>query len=88
MKGGKYAKTLVKIQVRAIGLNFYLKWGLNSPQAWTILPWVPDIFSRVRGASSAAGRHVFDRHGRLSAGHFLRLDRNRKPRMKSLWHPG
>ena len=22
------------------------------------------------------------------AGHFLRLDRNRKPRMKSLWHPG
>ena len=21
------------------------------------------------------------------AGHFLRLDRNRKPRMKSLWHP-
>ena len=23
-----------------------------------------------------------------AAGHFLRLDRNRKPRMKSLWHPG
>ena len=22
------------------------------------------------------------------AGHFLRLDRNWKPRMKSLWHPG
>ena len=22
------------------------------------------------------------------AGHFLRLDRNRKPGMKSLWHPG
>ena len=22
------------------------------------------------------------------AGHFLRLDQNRKPRMKSLWHPG
>ena len=22
------------------------------------------------------------------AGHFLGLDRNRKPRMKSLWHPG
>ena len=21
-------------------------------------------------------------------GHFLRLDRNRKPLMKSLWHPG
>ena len=24
----------------------------------------------------------------LRAGHFLRLDRNRKHRMKSLWHPG
>ena len=23
-----------------------------------------------------------------SGGHFLRLDRNRKPRIKSLWHPG
>ena len=40
--------------------------------------------------SSAFGR----RHERRSrekksfrTGHFLRLDRNRKPRMKSLWHP-
>ena len=39
-----------------------------------LVPWVPEVFSRVRrGASSAAGR----RHER---------DRNRKPRMKSLWH--
>ena len=56
------------------------------------LPWVLEVFSRVRrGASffSAAGRHVFGRrHERRSASHFLRLDRNRKPRMKSLWHPG
>ena len=39
-----------------------------------LVPWVPEVFSRVRrGASSAAGR----RHER---------DRNRKPRMESLWH--
>ena len=25
---------------------------------------------------------------KIRAGHFLRLDRNRKPRMKSFWHPG
>ena len=37
MKGGKYAKTLVKIQVRAIRLNFYSKQGLNSPQARILL---------------------------------------------------
>ena len=30
--------------------------------------------------SSAAGRHVFDRRPKT--------DHNRKPRMKSLWHPG
>ena len=45
------------------------------------------IFSRASGSfvSSTTGR----RHERRSrAGHFLRLDRNRKPRMKSLWHPG
>ena len=39
-----------------------------------LVPWVPEVFSRVRReASSAAGR----RHER---------DRNRKPRMESLWH--
>ena len=32
--------------------------------------------------------HRIRRHERRSAGHFLRLNRNRKPRMKSLWHPG
>ena len=52
------------------------------------VPWVPEVLSRVRrGASfrrqqadtcSAEGR----RHERQ------RLDRNRKPRMISLWHPG
>ena len=37
------------------------------------VPWVPEVFPRVRrGASSAAGR----RHER---------DRNQKPRMKSHW---
>ena len=63
------------------------------------LPWVQEIFSRVRrGASWAAGRHVFSlrpktraaklREKTFRAGDFLRLDRSRKPRMKSLWHPG
>ena len=28
------------------------------------------------------------RHLLFRAGHFLRLDRNRKPRMKGLWNPG
>ena len=27
-------------------------------------------------------------HYYKTSGHFLRLNRNRKPRMKSLWHPG
>ena len=67
---------------------------LHRTQISHCLPWVPEVFSRVRrGASfrrsqadtcSAKGR----RHERRSAGHFLRLHRNRKPRMKSLWHPG
>ena len=60
---------------------------LHRTQISHCLPWVPEVFSRVRrGASffSAAGR----RHERRSASHFLRLDRDRKPRMKSLWHPG
>ena len=33
-------------------------------------------------------RFVGRRPIRVRAGHFLRLDGNRKPRMKSLWHPG
>ena len=36
--------------------------------------WVPEVFSHVR-------RGVFH------VDHFLRLNRNWKPRMKSLWHP-
>ena len=45
------------------------------------------IFSRAtRSSASVVGRLFFCR--RPSAGHFLRLNRNRKPRMKSLWHPG
>ena len=54
------------------------------------LPLIPEVFSRVRwGAAtgSCAGRHVFGRMPKTLASHFLRLDRNRKPRMKSLWNP-
>ena len=58
------------------------------------------FFSRATGSfvSSATGREVFGRRPKTRAakprektfrvGHFLRLDRNGKPRMKSLWHPG
>ena len=54
------------------------------------VPWVPDVFSRVRqGASFVAGKHAEDTSGEaFRAGHFKRLNRNRKPRMKSLWHQG
>ena len=41
------------------------------------LPWVPEVFSRVQRSRE-----------KKRAGHFLRLDRNRKPRMQGLWHPG
>ena len=52
-----------------------------SRTALSIYPWYQRFFSCATGSfvSSAEGR----RHG-----HFLRLDRDRKPRMKSLWHPG
>ena len=51
------------------------------------IPWVPEVFSRVRrGASSATRHHVFGRRPKTRAA--KRLDRNRKPRMKSLWNPG
>ena len=51
------------------------------------------FFSRATGSfvSSAEGQIHERRSGEnkaFRAGHFLRLDRNRKPRMKSLWHPG
>ena len=49
------------------------------------------VFSRATESfvSSAGSRHVFVRRPKTrGAGHFIRLDRNRKPRMKSLWHQG
>ena len=86
-----------------IYLGFGLVWDKYLLQARDVLPWVPQVFSRVRlGASfrrpqadtcSAKGRRLERRSCKkkplaFSAGHFLRLDRNRKPRMESLWHPG
>ena len=56
---------------------------LHRTQISHCLPWVPEVFSRVRRGASLGRRHE-----RRSAGHFLRPHRNRKPRMKSLWHPG
>ena len=38
--------------------------------------------------SRASGCFALSAAGRIHEGHFLRLERNRKPRMKSLWHPG
>ena len=58
------------------------------------LSWVSEVFSRVRReAWSAGGRHVFGRRPKTRAAKqrektritILRLDRNRKPRMRSLW---
>ena len=61
------------------------------PSFW--LPWVPEVFSRVwRGASFRVQWDVSswpkaeDTSG--EATRFLRLDRKRKPRVKSLWHRG
>ena len=69
-----------------------MRHSLFWPFVTQYVPWVPKVFSRVhRGASfyrSAAGRQVFGQRTKKRTGHFLRLDRNRKPRMKSLWHPG
>ena len=42
--------------------------------------------TRVR--PKAGERHERRSREKKRAGHFLILDRNRKPRMKSLWHPG
>ena len=41
------------------------------------------FFSRATGSFVSADDTSGD-----TAGHFLRLGRNRKPRMKILWHPG
>ena len=46
------------------------------------LPWVPEIFfSRVTRGFVGREKKTF------RAGHFLRLDGNRKPHTKTLWHP-
>ena len=73
----------------------------ESGHFWEGVPWVTEVFSRVWwGASSAAGRQVFGRRHEwrsrekklfektFRVAHFLILNRNRKPRMKSLWNPG
>ena len=45
------------------------------------------FFSRVRRGASFYRSKAEDTSGEVfRAGHFLRLDRNRKPRMNSLWH--
>ena len=64
---------------------FYL-----APDSRPSYPGYQRFFSRASGSFvlSAAGRQVFGQRPKKRAGHFLRLDRNRKPRMKSLWHPG
>ena len=65
-----------------------------------IVPWVPEVFSRERWGASFGGSFHRPQATRVRpkaeatsgeafcAGHLKRLDRNRKPRMKSLWHPG
>ena len=45
------------------------------------LPWVTEVFSRLRRGASFRRPQAEDTSG-------SRLDRNRKPRIKSLWHQG
>ena len=45
-------------------------------------------YKRGFGIGSALSKGWRSGPEAFCAGHFLRLDRNRKPRMKSLWHPG
>ena len=90
--------------VNKLRLNFLSLSNLNR----VLIPWVPEVFSRVRrGAfggcrvglrptclrpkaeetSGEAPRKNFSKKS-FSRGSLIRLDRNRKPRMKSLWNPG
>ena len=48
--------------------------------------YVPRVLAT--GFFSRATRSFVGRRQKTRVGHFLILDRNRKPRMKSLWHPG
>ena len=53
------------------------------------LPWVPEVVSRVRLGTSFCRPKAEDTSSEaFREGHFLKTDWNRKPRMKSLWHPG
>ena len=60
----------------------------------TLLPWIPEVFSRVRRGASFRRPQAEDKSGEAArkntfrAGHLLRLDPNRKLRMKRLWHQG
>ena len=60
--------------------------SFGSPSFW--LPWVPEVFSRVRQRASFRRPQTKAEDTSGETTHFLRLDRKRKPRMKSLWHPG
>ena len=63
--------------------------SLSSHYQYSLLSFTPyPGYQRCLLAYDGELRFVGRRPIGVRAGHFLRLDRNRKPRMKSLWHPG
>ena len=63
--------------------------SLSSHYQYCLLSFTPyPGYQRFLLAYDGELRFVGRRPIRVRAGHFLRLDRNRKLRMKSLWHPG
>jgi len=63
--------------------------SLSSHYQYCLLSFTPyPVYQRFFLAYDGELRFVGRRPIRVRAGPFLRLDRNRKPHMKSLWHPG
>ena len=74
-----------------------VKWCLEKIFIKMVVGWLERSLYRLntlpltlgtRGFFSRATRSFVGHRPKTRAGHFLRLDRNWKPRMKSLWNPG
>ena len=94
------ALVILKSIKRKIITSVYKKIYVHVPATdyWIILCVLPSVILGIRGFFSRAtrslvGRHVFGRRPKTRAAKqrektritILRLDRNRKPRMRSLW---
>ena len=66
--------------------KFKYKYALES---WISIPGYQRFFLACGRGALFRRPQAEDASGEaFRAGHFLRQDQNRKPRMKSLWHPG